>query len=114
MDLPRPRLFGRHQFDNAGTAIAAIRAAGLKVPASAFEQGVLKAEWPARMQRLAGGNLPPLAPAGSELWLDGSHNAEGKFQPVQWTAPKSGQRWFCTCKQTNNPPFCDGSHKNLG
>ena len=30
-----------------------------------------------RMQRLAAGRLPPLAPAGSELWLDGSHNADG-------------------------------------
>ena len=29
------------------------------------------------MQRLASGNLPPLAPAGSELWLDGGHNADG-------------------------------------
>ena len=29
LDLPAPKLFGRHQFDNAGTAIAALRAAGL-------------------------------------------------------------------------------------
>ena len=77
LDLPPPRLFGRHQFDNAGTAIAALRAAGLKLPASAFEQGVVAADWPARMQRLAGGSLPPRAPAGSELWLDGGHNADG-------------------------------------
>jgi dihydrofolate synthase/folylpolyglutamate synthase len=77
LDLPGPRLFGRHQFDNAGTAIAALRAAGLRLPASAFEQGVIRADWPARMQRLAAGRLPPLAPAGSELWLDGSHNADG-------------------------------------
>src|SRR5215475_7521093 len=33
LDLPAPRLFGRHQFANAGTAIAALRAAGLTVPA---------------------------------------------------------------------------------
>ena len=77
LDLPPPRLFGRHQFDNAGTAIAALRAAGLKLPASAFEQGVVAADWPARMQRLATGTLPPRAPAGSELWLDGGHNADG-------------------------------------
>ena len=30
LDLPRPRLAGRHQFTNAGTAIAALRAAGLR------------------------------------------------------------------------------------
>jgi dihydrofolate synthase/folylpolyglutamate synthase len=77
LDLPPPRLFGRHQFDNAGTAIAARRAARLKLPAVAFEQGVVAADWPARMQRLAAGTLPPRAPAGSELWLDGGHNADG-------------------------------------
>jgi dihydrofolate synthase/folylpolyglutamate synthase len=77
LDLPPPRLFGRHQFDNAGTAIAALRASGLKLPASAFEQGVVAADWPARMQRLSSGTLPPRAPAGSELWLDGGHNADG-------------------------------------
>jgi dihydrofolate synthase/folylpolyglutamate synthase len=77
LDLPPPRLFGRHQFDNAGTAIAALRAARLKLPAAAFEQGVVAADWPARMQRLATGTLPPRVPAGSELWLDGGHNADG-------------------------------------
>ena len=77
LDLPPPRLFGRHQFDNAGTAIAALRAAQLKLPAQAFEQGVVAADWPARMQRLAAGTLPARAPAGSELWLDGGHNADG-------------------------------------
>ena len=77
LDLPPPRLFGRHQFDNAGAAIAALRAAGLKLPADAFEQGVVAADWPARMQRLAAGNLLSRMPAGSELWLDGGHNADG-------------------------------------
>ena len=36
-----------------------------------------KADWPARMQRLTHGKLVALAPAGSELWLDGGHNADG-------------------------------------
>jgi len=75
LDLPGPRLFGRHQFDNAGTAIAALRAAGAKLPVGAFEQGVIAADWPARMQRLSSGALR--GPPGSELWLDGGHNAEG-------------------------------------
>jgi dihydrofolate synthase/folylpolyglutamate synthase len=77
LDLPAPRLFGRHQFDNAGTAIAALRAAGLALPARAFEQGIVRADWPARMQRLTSGKLLALAPAGSEVWLDGGHNADG-------------------------------------
>jgi len=76
-DLPPPKLFGRHQFDNAGTAIAALRAAAVRIPIKAVEQGLMKAEWPARLQRLTTGRLPALLPAGAELWLDGGHNAEG-------------------------------------
>jgi len=76
-DLPPPKLFGRHQFDNAGTAIAALRAAGVRVPIKAVEQGLMRAEWPARLQRLATGPLAALAPAGAEIWLDGGHNADG-------------------------------------
>jgi dihydrofolate synthase/folylpolyglutamate synthase len=78
IDLPAPKLYGRHQFENAGLAIATLRALpDLKVPLSAFEAGVVKAEWPARMQRLAQGKLVDLAPPGSELWLDGGHNPDG-------------------------------------
>jgi dihydrofolate synthase / folylpolyglutamate synthase len=77
LDLPPPKLFGRHQFDNAGTAIAALRAAGVRLPANAIEQGLLRAEWPARLQRITSGKLVALAPTGAELWLDGGHNADG-------------------------------------
>jgi dihydrofolate synthase/folylpolyglutamate synthase len=78
LDLPAPRLYGRHQFENAGLAIAALRAIKpLKIAPAAFEAGVAKADWPARMQRLAQGALAALAPAGSELWLDGGHNPDG-------------------------------------
>jgi dihydrofolate synthase/folylpolyglutamate synthase len=77
LDLPLPKLVGRHQLDNAGVAIAALRAAGLPVPLTAFETGIAKAEWQARMQHLSHGRLKSLAPAGSELWLDGGHNTEG-------------------------------------
>jgi dihydrofolate synthase/folylpolyglutamate synthase len=77
LDLPPPKLFGRHQFDNAGTAIAALRAAGIRLPVRAIEQGLTRAEWPARLQRLTIGRLVALAPVGAELWLDGGHNADG-------------------------------------
>ncbi|MGH6771637.1 MAG: bifunctional folylpolyglutamate synthase/dihydrofolate synthase, partial [Xanthobacteraceae bacterium] len=78
LDLPAPRMLGRHQFENAGVAIAALRAVGdLKLPPDAFEVGIGKADWPARMQRLSHGSLIGLLPAGSELWLDGGHNADG-------------------------------------
>jgi dihydrofolate synthase / folylpolyglutamate synthase len=77
MDLPAPKLFGRHQFDNAGLAIASLRALDtLKIGHAAYE-GIINAEWPARMQRLASGRLIAWGPQGSEIWLDGGHNAEG-------------------------------------
>jgi dihydrofolate synthase/folylpolyglutamate synthase len=77
LDLPLPKLQGRHQLDNAGVAIATLRACGLALPLPAFEAGIVKAEWPARMQLLNHGKLKALAPPDSELWLDGGHNAEG-------------------------------------
>ncbi len=78
LDLPPPRLYGRHQYENAGLAIAALRAVDrFKVPTAAFEAGMTRAEWPARMNRLAQGHLVDLIPPGSELWLDGGHNPDG-------------------------------------
>ena len=77
LDLPLPKLGGRHQVDNAGLAIATLRAAGFTLPLAAFETGIAKAEWPARLQRLTQGKLRALAPPDSELWLDGGHNADG-------------------------------------
>jgi dihydrofolate synthase / folylpolyglutamate synthase len=78
MDLAAPRLFGRHQFDNAGLAIATLRMLdGLRIDASAFEAGIVNAEWPARMQRMGPGPLVDMGPPGGEIWLDGGHNADG-------------------------------------
>ena len=65
MDLAAPKLFGRHQFDNAGLAIATLRALDtLKVDSAAYEAGIVGAEWPARMQRLALGRAGGSGPAG--------------------------------------------------
>jgi dihydrofolate synthase/folylpolyglutamate synthase len=78
LDLPAPKLYGRHQFENAGLAIAALRAIKpFKLAPAAYETGMVKADWPARLQRLGHGRLAGLAPAGSELWLDGGHNPDG-------------------------------------
>jgi dihydrofolate synthase/folylpolyglutamate synthase len=77
LDLPTPKLPGRHQFVNAGTAIASLRVAGFGLPIQAYEAGLLKANWPARMQLLTQGQLLQVAPAGSEIWLDGGHNPDG-------------------------------------
>ncbi len=78
LDLPLPRLMGRHQIENAGTAIAALRfSRAFPVSPAAIEAGIVGADWPARMQNLSSGRLLPLLPPGSELWLDGGHNVAG-------------------------------------
>ena len=76
LDLPPPRLIGRHQFSNAGTAIAALQAAGWRLPSEAIEDGLQAADWPARLQRLTSGKLADQVKNDiGELWLDGGHNA---------------------------------------
>jgi dihydrofolate synthase/folylpolyglutamate synthase len=78
LDLPAPRLFGRHQFENAGLAIATLRGTcAARLPAAAFETGMARADWPARLQRLTHGRLAAVGPPGAELWVDGSHNPDG-------------------------------------
>jgi dihydrofolate synthase / folylpolyglutamate synthase len=74
LDLPLPRLPGAHQVENAGLAVATLRASRIKLPAQAIETGLATADWPARMQRLRSGPLVDLAPEGSDIWLDGGHN----------------------------------------
>ena len=74
LDLPLPNLPGPHQIQNAGAAIAALRALGRDE--AACEAAVTRAFWPARMQRLRHGPLVESAPQ-VELWLDGGHNPAG-------------------------------------
>ena len=76
LDLPRPHLFGHHQYSNAAIAIAALRCL---VPEGLTEAhiaaGLEAAEWPARLERLGEGTLTRGLDAGVEVWLDGGHNA---------------------------------------
>jgi dihydrofolate synthase/folylpolyglutamate synthase len=77
LSLPWPSLVGSHQMSNVATAIATLRATfGEQVSDEAFRLGVTGAQWPARLQRLAG-NVAELAPDNADLWLDGSHNEDG-------------------------------------
>ena len=76
LDLPPPSLFGRHQFDNAGLAIAAIlQLDDPRIDDAALAKGLTSAVWPARFQRLTAGPLAAKAEArGADLWIDGGHN----------------------------------------
>jgi dihydrofolate synthase/folylpolyglutamate synthase len=78
LDLPLPRLAGRHQLDNAGGAIATASVVfGDELNMEALEYGLTHAEWPARLERLPPGALYTFVDDDTEIWLDGGHNAAG-------------------------------------
>lgn len=74
IDLPLPRLAGRHQQGNAAAAIRALKAAGFKLDERAIAEGLLNVSWPGRLERLTHGRLVDQAMQGAELWIDGGHN----------------------------------------
>jgi dihydrofolate synthase / folylpolyglutamate synthase len=77
IDLPLPRLPGRHQAMNAALAVAMLRHQdAFRVPPSALGAAMGWADWPARLQKLAAG---PLVGA-REVWLDGGHNPSAARQ----------------------------------
>lgn len=77
-ELPPPGLLGDHQYENAGAALATLEClTELALDEKALARGMQNVEWPARLQRLAGGPLVDALPPGAELWLDGAHNAAG-------------------------------------
>ncbi len=93
--LPQPVLPGAHQVQNAGMVLAGLR--HLLGPEhsdsleAAEQAAMVKAEWPARMQRLTEGHYVDLA-GTAELWLDGGHN------------PAAGEALAATLKSLPDKP----------
>ncbi len=72
-----PVLSGAHQLDNAALAIAMLRHQPLlSVSEAAISQGLGRARWPARMQKLGNGALTAMFAQNATLWLDGGHNPD--------------------------------------
>lgn len=89
LDLPLPRLPGRHQAMNAALAVAMLRHQDVfRVPPSALGAAMGWADWPARLQHLAPGPL-----VGSrEVWLDGGHNPAAARQIADFAKRRFGDR----------------------
>lgn len=90
LDLPAPGLAGAHQLLNAGLAVACLPHLPVAVPDAAIREGLIRVEWPARLQRLTRGPLADALPPGWTLFLDGGHNdSAGEVlaaQAARWTA----------------------------
>ena len=102
--LPTLGLPGAHQRDNAGLAIATLRAARLPISPAAITQGTATATWPARLQRLTG-TLAQILPPAWELWLDGGHNEGAAAALATHLATWSDRplHVLIGMKQTKNP-----------
>ena len=89
LELPLPRLRGRHQALNAGLAVAMLRhQQRIPLPATAFSAAMGWADWPARLQCLLDG---PLA-HGREIWIDGGHNPSATRLVAGWAKRQFGKR----------------------
>lgn len=83
-DLPLPNLFGRHQIENAGLAIATVQhIPDLNITQEALEYGLQNTFWPARLERLQLGSLHDHLVEDSEIWLDGGHNPDAGLRLAQ-------------------------------
>ena len=76
LKLPKPSLFGPHQYLNAGNAVAAIQCISerFNITNEHISKGIETASWAARMERITRGALLNLIDDGWEIWLDGAHN----------------------------------------
>ena len=71
-----PSLYGDHQIENASTAISTVLSiTNFNVSNESINTGLLKTNWPARMQKLKG-KLSKKAGRGFDIWLDGGHNLD--------------------------------------
>ena len=85
MILPSPSLNGDHQYINAGNAItAALNLKQFNVTEEHVAQGISKAFWPARLQKLREGAIVNQLPDNLEIWVDGAHNEAGAHVLSLW------------------------------
>ena len=84
--LPKPNLFGDHQYINFSTAIATIVSISDKFPVSknSIRQAVLNVEWPNRLEKINNNLLKIFNNKLSEIWIDGAHNEGGAFALAKW------------------------------
>lgn len=90
-NFPTPSLLGKHQIENAKTAVASIKRIHTNNSITklsnlseidfikAIRTGIENATWPGRMQNITKSIFGKAMPTESEIWVDGGHNeAAGK------------------------------------
>jgi dihydrofolate synthase/folylpolyglutamate synthase len=110
LDLPLPRLPGRHQAMNAALAVAMLRhQMRCASPPSALSAAMGWADWPARLQHLAPGPLSAIAKSGStaattrrrrasRAWAAARHFTDGKPLHLSSRASRPRTRRACSSR----------------
>ncbi len=89
-ELSSPILIGRHQYINAATAIATISTIEdfypnlFKITKDHINQGLKKANWPNRLEKITNHLNKLLKNDQSELIIDGAHNQSGAYALARW------------------------------
>jgi len=91
MDLPRPRLHGSFQLENAAAAMEAVRLAGFPIDEKIAACAMENVSWPGRLQKIDQGSLLSFLPRKCELWLDGGHNPEAGRMVARFLQQKAAQ-----------------------
>ena len=74
-EFPNPSLAGKHQLENAATAISVIKSIKkIVIDDEIIKQGIENVFWPARMQKINSGKLKKRCHENFDIWLDGGHN----------------------------------------
>ena len=74
---PLPFLKGKHQVENAATAISTVKSINqIQVNENFIKYGITNVSWPARMQNLSDGRLKKKLGNKFDIWLDGGHNED--------------------------------------
>ena len=79
-------LLGRHQLDNAATAVLAIEALGMEIDEVTLREGLAAVKWPCRIELLKSARGGPLVIA------DGAHNRDSARRLVQTLRDDLGVR----------------------
>ncbi len=80
-----PFMEGDHQIENAALAIFSLKQINsLKISKININNGLLKARWHGRLEKLNKGYIKNLLPKDSEVWLDGGHNVAAAIAIKNW------------------------------
>ncbi len=88
-NIPKPALFGIHQYINFATAIAAVLACKKNIDDNAIKQAVKTVYWPSRLEKINNNLNKLLKNSQSEIWIDGAHNEAGAFSVANFLREKN-------------------------